>query len=265
MLLDSWGGSFGNRAGRAPRCSCWPLRPHEEDLEPRAPDAGAGRRGRVHHQARGGRPDPDQRLGQPGDGRRRARAPRARWSCRRTSSRSAASGPALAVAAAGSLDPMGLTVRTAGLLLDAGDLSSREEGDLREVAAGDERQRLPLRRARLPERQRDEHRAGHPVQPRRRADAGRHPDRDVPRALRRATRTWPPSPPSGPRRGPAAAVAAAYALVVGFVGALLGRRSASSPGSRSPIRSPRPRGRPGGWTRGATRCPVTSSTCRGRW
>ena len=40
-------------------------------------------------------------------------------SCRRTSSRSAGPAPALAVAAAGSLDPMGLTVRTAGLLLDA--------------------------------------------------------------------------------------------------------------------------------------------------
>ena len=40
------------------------------------------------------------------------------------------------MAAAGSLDPMGLTVQTAGLLLDARDLSSREEGDLREVVQG---------------------------------------------------------------------------------------------------------------------------------
>ena len=40
------------------------------------------------------------------------------------------------MAAAGSLDPMGLTVQTAGLLLDAQDLSSREEGDLREVVQG---------------------------------------------------------------------------------------------------------------------------------
>ena len=75
MLLDSWGGSFGNLLV-GPEMLVLATPAHEEDLEPRAPDAGAGRRGGVHHRARRGRPDPDQRLGQPGDGRRRARAPR---------------------------------------------------------------------------------------------------------------------------------------------------------------------------------------------
>ena len=45
-------------------------------------------------------------------------------------------GPALALAPIGALAPMGLEAQTAGLLLDAQGLSSREEDDLREVVQG---------------------------------------------------------------------------------------------------------------------------------
>jgi putative ABC transport system permease protein len=45
-------------------------------------------------------------------------------------------GPAIAVAPVGALDETGASVSTAGLLLDARELSSREEDDLREVVQG---------------------------------------------------------------------------------------------------------------------------------
>jgi putative ABC transport system permease protein len=45
-------------------------------------------------------------------------------------------GPAVAVSAKGALDPMGLTATTAGLLLDAHDLSTRDQETLDEVISG---------------------------------------------------------------------------------------------------------------------------------
>ena len=63
------------------------------------------------------------------------------------------------------------------------------------------------------------------------------------------------------RRG----VAAAYALVVGFVGALLGAAVGFIPGIAITYPLTSTSWGPVGWTPGATRCPATSSTCRGRW
>ena len=102
-----------------------------------------------------------------------------------------------------------------------------------------ERQRLPLRRARLPERRRDpDHPAGILFGARRRADARRHPHRDLPGAVRRATG---PGHALGRRRR--AADPARRRRVVRprrrlRRRAARARRSASSPGSRSPTRSP---------------------------
>ena len=147
-------------ARRAPRCSCWPPPPTRRISSPRAGCWTQG--GVVVFTTEPVDGDRIQISGSvnPAVGRRRARASRSRWSCRRTSSRSAATARPWPSPPAGALDPMGLTARTAGLLLDAGDLSSARGGRPARGRAGDERQRLPLRRARLPERQRDVHPAG---------------------------------------------------------------------------------------------------------
>ena len=232
----------------------------------RAADAGAGRRGRVHHRPGRGRPDPDQRVGQTP---RRAPASRERLVPLELPAyflQVRGSGPALAVAAAGALDPMGLTAGTAGLLLDARDLSSRRGGRPARGRAGDERQRLPLRRARLPERQRDDLiLLAILFSARRRADARRHPDRDVPGALRRAARPGhavrrrgrAPDPPR--RRGGVRAGRRLRRRAPGRGGRLHPRHRDHLPAHLDR------RGRPAGSTREATSCPATSSTSRGCW
>ena len=75
MLLDSWGGSFGNLLV-GPEMLVLATPAHEADLEPARQMLEQGGVVVFTTRARRGRPDPDQRLGQPGDRRRRARAPR---------------------------------------------------------------------------------------------------------------------------------------------------------------------------------------------
>jgi putative ABC transport system permease protein len=134
MLLDSWGGSFGNLLV-GPEMLVLATPAHEEDLEPARQMLEQG--GVVVFTTRpvegdririSGSVNPATGAGKP-ERLVPQELPAYFLQVR-------GSGPALAVAAAGSLDPMGLSVQTAGLLLDAGDLSSREEGDLREVVQG---------------------------------------------------------------------------------------------------------------------------------
>ena len=166
MLLEGWGGSFGSLLA-GPEMLVLANPAHEEDLGParRVLDQGGvvvfttepveGDRIRISGSAQLRRPATASANGSP------------RSSCRRTSCRSGARARLSPLAPIGALDPMGLKAQTAGLLLDAQGLSSARGGRPARGGAGDERQRLPVRRARLPERQRDDDPAGHPVLARR--------------------------------------------------------------------------------------------------
>jgi putative ABC transport system permease protein len=137
--------------------------------------------------------------------------------------------PALAVAAVGALDPMGLTVKTAGLLLDARALSATEQEGLGDVLRGmDENAYLYVERG----YQKDNETLivlgilfglgavlmlGGTLTATFLALSDARPDLATLSAVGAAPRT---------RRS----VAAAYALVVGFVGALLGAAVGFIPG-----------------------------------
>jgi putative ABC transport system permease protein len=137
--------------------------------------------------------------------------------------------PAVAVAPPGALDPMGLSVATAGLLLDARTLSERSEDDLREVIQGmSDNASLYVERG----YQKDDATVillgilfalgavlmlGGTLTATFLALSDARPDLATLSAVGAAPRT---------RRG----VAAAYALVVGFVGAVLGAAVGFIPG-----------------------------------
>ncbi len=133
MLLEGWNGSFGSLLA-GPEMLVLANPAHEEDLGParRVLDEGGvvvfttqpveGDRIRVSGWLNSSSGDQRERLTP-------LELPAYFLQIRGT-------GPALALAPIGALAPMGLEARTAGLLLDAQGLSSREEDDLREVVQG---------------------------------------------------------------------------------------------------------------------------------
>ncbi len=120
---------------------------------------------------------------------------------------------------------------------------------------------LRLRRARLPDPRRDGDRAAGAGRPRRGADAGRHPDRHLPGALRRPPRPGHPRPRSARRPAPAAAWRRRTRWWWGWSVRCWARWWVRCPG----VAITYPLTAPYGFGDAVRARPATTSTCRGCW